>query len=208
MVLRRTGRVFSPDEFLPLPRRSRSFRRWAVFLAMLGIFGYMLGVAIARMAWSDGGRDESSERVLYGLLAAVGFAVLYYAACTLMMRVVQWLSVPASASRERQWQALVRGDYLSAPLVLFLTMLLTPLGFLMGEEAYRPALIVAGVQFFVILLYWLIVVLAGLKNLTGRSGRAMVWAGVKLVVAWLLILAAVMAMPLSVLMWVLLIGLL
>jgi len=209
MVLRRTGRLLSTDAFLPLPQRSRSFRRWVIFLAVMGVGGGMFCAVSTMAGHSARLRDESPAEALLLPLVTVGvLTVLYYAAFVLMMRVVQWLSVPASAVRERQWQAMIRSDYLSAPLVLFLTLLLTSLGLLLGEDAHRPVLIVMAVQAGAIVLYWMVVTLVGLHNLTGRSGGAMVWAGVRLVVAWLIILATMTALPFSVLLWVAMIGLL
>jgi len=203
MVICRTGCMFSPDAFLPLPKRSRSFRRWAVFLAVLGLAGHMLCSAIVRTGMSAGLSDMA---LVMSIAAPAGFGVLYCVAFTLMMRVVHWLSVPAHAPRERQWQALVRSDYLSAPLVLFVTLLLTPLGFLLGEDAYRTVAIVGAGQTVVIGLYWLVVVLVGLQHLTGRSGGAMVWAGARLILAWLTILESLLALPLSAIIWVLVVG--
>jgi len=140
-------------------------------------------------------------------LIAGAATVLFYLSLTMMMWVVQWLSVPKTASRERQWQALVRSNYLAAPLILHLALLvLAPMVFLLPETAKAYAIKLLSLLPGVIFLYWLAVVLAGLSNLTGRSGGAMVWAGAKLLLAWLIILAALAAMPLSVMMWVLMAG--
>ncbi|MCL2700334.1 MAG: hypothetical protein FWE88_01420 [Phycisphaerae bacterium] len=203
MVMCRTGCIFSPDTFSPQPKRSRSFRRWAVFMAVLGVGVGMFSVAGMKAATRSGGSDEAIL-VMFAIVA--GSLFLHYGAFTLMMRVVQWLSVPPTASRQWQQQSLIRIDYLAAPLVLFLVLFPMPLCFVLDKQAYPIVMNVCGILVGMIWLYWLIVVLVGLKNLTGRSGGAMIGAGAKLILAWLVIGTTISTMPLTVMMWSLLVG--